>query len=236
MEMKKIKIAVLLLLCCTPLLAQTADNVLVVLNEASPMSMDIGMYYAQKRGIPKENLMRVKTTAAENISREDFDRQIHAPIAAWLMRNSAQDRILYIVVTKGIPIRITGTSGKDGNIASVDSELTLLYRRMVGQSCRSTVPSRIPISWTKRRSSKRNNSTMRIRISTSSAASMGTIRTKSGRSSTAGSFPRKTARSFSRMPKVRLRKKVTFGCSRHRICWAKQDSAIASSSRLARRC
>jgi uncharacterized protein (TIGR03790 family) len=132
--MRNILFATLWILCCIPLLAQTADNILVVLNEASATSLDIGMYYAQKRGIPKTNLVRVKTTVDENISREDFDRQIHTPIANWLTRNSAQDRILYIIVTKGIPIRITGSSGQDGNTASVDSELTLLYRRMLGQS------------------------------------------------------------------------------------------------------
>jgi uncharacterized protein (TIGR03790 family) len=142
--MRKIQFPVLFLLICTPLFAQTADNVLVILNEASPTSMDIGMYYAQKRGIPKTNLLRVKTTADENISREDFDRQIHAPIATWLTRNSAQDRILYIVLTKGLPIRITGTSGKDGDTASVDSELTLLYRRMVGQSAPINGPLKNP--------------------------------------------------------------------------------------------
>jgi uncharacterized protein (TIGR03790 family) len=132
--MEKTMIVLLWLLLCTPLFAQTADNILVVMNEASPISLDIGMYYAQKRGIPKLNLLRVKTGIEENISRENFDRQIHAPIAAWLTRNFAQDRILYIVLIKGIPIRIDGTSGQEGNTASVDSELTLLYRRMLGQS------------------------------------------------------------------------------------------------------
>jgi len=48
-----------------------------------------------------------------------------------LTGNFAQDRILYIVLTKGIPLRVNGTSGQDGTIASVDSELTLLYRKLV---------------------------------------------------------------------------------------------------------
>jgi uncharacterized protein (TIGR03790 family) len=36
------------------------------------------------------------------------------------------------VLTRGIPLRIAGTTGLTGTQASVDSELTLLYRRMVG--------------------------------------------------------------------------------------------------------
>jgi tetratricopeptide (TPR) repeat protein len=125
-----IRILIALLIFAAPLLGQTAENVLVVLNEASPESIDVGTYYAGKRGVPESNILRIKTTAEENISLENFERQIDSPIASWLSRNFAQDRILYIVLTKGMPVRITGTSGKDGTVSSVDSELTLLYRKM----------------------------------------------------------------------------------------------------------
>jgi uncharacterized protein (TIGR03790 family) len=133
-----------MLLFAAPLFSQTAENVLLVLNEASPVSMDIGRYYAQKRGIPQTNILRLKTGLDENISREDFDRLIHTPISAWLTRYFAQDRILYFVLTKGIPLRITGTSGKDGTVASVDSELTLLYRRLLGISIPPAGPIKNP--------------------------------------------------------------------------------------------
>ena len=144
MASMKAKILILFLFLGTPLYAQTAENVLVVMNEASPVSLDIGLYYAQKRGIPQSNLLRLKISAGESITREDFDRQINSPIAAWLQRNFAQDRILYIVLTKGIPIRINGTSGKDGTVCSVDSELTLLYRRLVGQQVPPAGPVKNP--------------------------------------------------------------------------------------------
>jgi uncharacterized protein (TIGR03790 family) len=127
-------IAIILLSIITPpLFPQSAENVLLVLNETSPISLDIGQYYAQKRGVPAANVLKLKTTAEEGITRNDFAQQIEAPIATWLARNSAQDRILYIVLTKGIPLRVEGTSAQDGTIASVDSELTLLYRKMTGQ-------------------------------------------------------------------------------------------------------
>ena len=35
---------------------------------------------------------------------------------------------------KGIPLRIRGTGGLNGTVASVDSELTLLYRKLLGVS------------------------------------------------------------------------------------------------------
>jgi uncharacterized protein (TIGR03790 family) len=126
-----VRILILILLCGCPLFSQTAENVLLVMNEASPLSMEVGLYYSQKRGIPHTNLLRIKTIVDDSISREDFESQIEAPIASWLSGNFAQDRILYIVLTRGIPLRISGTSGKNATTASVDSELALLYRKMV---------------------------------------------------------------------------------------------------------
>jgi uncharacterized protein (TIGR03790 family) len=123
---------ILALFAFSPLVfSQTAENVLLVLNEASPTSLEVGTYYAQKRGIPRTNILRIKTTTADEISREDFERQIDAPIASQLTIDFAQDRILYIVLTKGIPLRISGSSGQDGTTACVDSELTLLYRKLL---------------------------------------------------------------------------------------------------------
>jgi uncharacterized protein (TIGR03790 family) len=131
----------LFLLFSATLFSQTAENIILVVNESSPLSMDIGMYYAHKRGIEKTNILRIKTTCEDSISREDFSRQIESPLTTWLARDSAQDRILYIVLTKGIPLRVNGDSGPDGTVASVDSELTLLYRKMLGKS----IPTKGPV-------------------------------------------------------------------------------------------
>ncbi|MBP1609458.1 MAG: putative system TPR-repeat lipoprotein [Acidobacteria bacterium] len=137
----RIHIPLLCLLLSSPVFAQTAENVLLVINESSAISMEAGMYYAKKRSIPQSNILRIKTAADESVSRENFQRQIDAPIAAWLTRSSAHDRVLYIVLTKGVPLRISGSSGKEATTASVDSELALLYRRMLGQ----TIPSAGPV-------------------------------------------------------------------------------------------
>jgi len=129
-----IRIGVLLILFNTSLFSQTAENVLLILNSANPVSVDAGMYYANKRSIPQSNILTIRTTIEDAISSEDFERQINAPIAAWLARNFAQDRILYIVLTKGIPLRILGNPGHNRTITGVDSELALLYRKLAGEA------------------------------------------------------------------------------------------------------
>src|SRR5262249_10005392 len=57
---------------------------------------------------------------------------IERAVARWLQSRGAQDRILYLVLTKDVPLRIGGTGGPNGTVASVDSELTLLYRKLAG--------------------------------------------------------------------------------------------------------
>jgi uncharacterized protein (TIGR03790 family) len=114
--------------------AQTGANVLVVINHASSTSETIGRQYAERRGVPEHNLCILALPLDESVSREVYDTQIEQPIWTCIAKHQAQDRILYIVLTKDVPIRIKGTSGRSGTNASVDSELTLLYRRRTGES------------------------------------------------------------------------------------------------------
>ena len=117
-----------------PLHAQTAQNVAVVINDASPDSLRVGEHYARVRSVPSSQVIRIRTSVSDEIDRDDYLRDIEQPIISVLTQRRLQDRVLYIVLTKGVPLRIGGTTGTNGTIASVDSELTLLYRRMLGLS------------------------------------------------------------------------------------------------------
>jgi uncharacterized protein (TIGR03790 family) len=125
--------------------AQNADNLLLVVNESSPASTQVGDYYARKRSVPTDHVVRIKTPVADEIEREEYVRAIEGPIGAWLSRNNLQDKVLYLVLTKGVPLRITGTTGREGTTSSVDSELTLLYRKLVGMA--SPIAGRVPNSY-----------------------------------------------------------------------------------------
>lgn len=116
------------------LCAQDGRNVLVVVNRASPDSENVADAYVKARRIPVDHVVPLQTATTEEIDRRRFDSEIERPIGEWISRHFLQDRILYIVLTKGIPLRVSGTSGLDGSMASVDSELTLLYRKLIGIS------------------------------------------------------------------------------------------------------
>jgi uncharacterized protein (TIGR03790 family) len=107
--------------------AQNRASVLLVVNDSSQISRNIGEYYARRRLIPPKNVCHIRTDPKEDIPRSQYDREIATPIAACLNRNQLTEQILYIATTAGLPLRIEGVMAIDGDIASIDSELTLLY-------------------------------------------------------------------------------------------------------------
>jgi len=127
-----------------PASAQGGSTVLVVVNQASADSVRIGERYSQVRNVPAEQVLRLTLDPAEEIEFRAFDQQIQTPIGQWLRGHDAQDRIHYIVLTKGVPLRIRGSAGRSGTVASVDSELALLYRRMIGANTTLVGPTPNP--------------------------------------------------------------------------------------------
>jgi uncharacterized protein (TIGR03790 family) len=107
--------------------AQGPENVLLVVNKDSKISRAVGEYYRERRGVPAEQVCFIRTRDEEAIDRGTFDDQIRRPLLGCLERGKLQDRVLYIVLTKGVPLTIKGESDQHDN-ASVDSELTLLYQ------------------------------------------------------------------------------------------------------------
>lgn len=110
-----------------------AARVLVVVNDNSPVSRTIGEYYARRRGVPAQNVCHLRAPADEEIARAEYNRLAAAVGACLRSRNLVED-VYYIVTTLGDPLRVSGSEGMNGDTASVDSELTLLYSDLKGSA------------------------------------------------------------------------------------------------------
>ena len=105
------------------------DRVLLVRNADSPVSCAVADDYALKRGIGHVLSVHCPDAAVqtgqETIGQEDYLREIEQPVAAYLALNTVID---FIVLTKGIPIRVHGhaTGNSSCNGASLDSCLAAL--------------------------------------------------------------------------------------------------------------
>jgi len=125
-------------------LAQSPGDVLVVVNHSSAVSRRIAAYYIEKRHIPPANVCELDVTEDETISRGVFDQKIAGPLGACLRSRQLIEKVLYIVTTLGLPLRINGGAGHDGDQASVDSELAPLYLDLHGARHEIRGPLRNP--------------------------------------------------------------------------------------------
>lgn len=126
--------------------AQSPDQVLVVVNKRSALSTAIGAYYMSRRAIPRANLCAISTDPREEITRTVYVNEIEKPIGDFLRKHGLEEKILYIVTTIGVPLKVAGNGdGVHNDGASVDSELTVLYSRLHGRDIALAGPANNPL-------------------------------------------------------------------------------------------
>lgn len=93
----------------TPQEREEASHVLVVENQASTDSVEIGNYYRDRRGVPKENVLVIQTVTTDNVPYADYVKDLEKPVREAVDRSKT--RIDYVVLTKGVPLRIDNDGG-----------------------------------------------------------------------------------------------------------------------------
>jgi uncharacterized protein (TIGR03790 family) len=134
----------LVLLAAFAVRAQSGENVLLVVNRNDGVSRQIAEYYRVRRSVPVGNVCSIAATSDEEIPWRTYEEQIERPIGDCLKKAGLTEKVLYIVTTLGVPLKVDGPgSGQLAEHASVDSELTLLYGKLKGQTFRreGTLPN-----------------------------------------------------------------------------------------------
>ena len=98
---------------CSSLHAQTGENVLLVVNRKSALSRQIADYYRPLRSVPAANVCYLDTTTDEEIDWKTYQDQIERPIGDCLTKAGLQEKVLYIVLTAGVPLKIAGIWRRD---------------------------------------------------------------------------------------------------------------------------
>jgi uncharacterized protein (TIGR03790 family) len=115
--------------------AQSGDQVLLVINGREPVSRQIGDYYRPRRSIPATNVCYLDTTPQEEVPWDVYLHKIEDPVAACLRHGSLVEKVLYVALAMGVPLKVAGSSsGLASEHASVDSELALLYGKLHGSA------------------------------------------------------------------------------------------------------
>src|SRR5262249_32892694 len=109
-----------LLLLLTPrlLAGGSALNVVVVVNQNSTNSVQLGNYYCEKRGVPPQNLLRTTWTGgAISWSQSDFESVLLNPLLAMLSSRQLTNQIDYVLLSMDFPYRVenTGSASVSGD-------------------------------------------------------------------------------------------------------------------------
>ncbi len=134
--------------------AELAAQTIVIFNENSIDSVGLASFYAEQRNIPRGNLIALKTSGREEITRREYDETIAEPLrktlaerGLWVLRNERNEagmvqetKIRYAAIIRGIPLKIAHTTGiyegdvvegtppeiVQQNAAAVDSEISIV--------------------------------------------------------------------------------------------------------------
>jgi len=102
-------------------------QVLVVANAEDPGSVVLaGAYFVAY----PDRVARVDLPMPhdERIPRDVYEAAVERPLARWWDLRDPAERPDAIVLVRGVPLRVAGDASRDGDAASVDSELTLIPR------------------------------------------------------------------------------------------------------------
>lgn len=135
--------------------SELAARTLVVYNSNDPLSRDLADFYAAQRGIAGDHVTGLNCPTEEEISRQQYDDSIAAPLRQlfddrhWWMRTATRpdqepasivssNQIRIVALIRGMPLKVRPTTGypgdlprvasplRDHNEASVDSEVAAL--------------------------------------------------------------------------------------------------------------
>ena len=82
------------------------QNVLLVVNDNSLESLELGNYYRQKRQIPDVNICHISTVTNYSMDTITFSNEVWGPITNYIRTAHLTDQIDYIIFSRGVPYRI----------------------------------------------------------------------------------------------------------------------------------
>jgi len=96
-------------------------NVVVVVNQNSTNSVQLGNDYCELRSVPPQNVLRITnwTGGSVNWSPSDFQNQLLNPLLALLASRSLTQQVQYVVLSMDIPYRVQDGTGQNSTTAAL---------------------------------------------------------------------------------------------------------------------
>jgi uncharacterized protein (TIGR03790 family) len=115
-------------------------NVVVVVNQNSTNSVQLGNYYCEKRGVPPRNFLRITNHwTGSNVwwTRSEFETGLRDPLVAMLSARGLTNQVDYVVLSMDFPYQILATNGINATTAA-------LFYGFKTDDCTTNCPEGIP--------------------------------------------------------------------------------------------
>jgi hypothetical protein len=96
-------------------------NVIVVVNQNSPNSVQLGNDYCERRGVPPQNLLRLTnwTGGSINWAPGDFTNDLLNPLLAMISRRGLTNQAQFVLLSMDIPYRVTDGNNENSTTAAL---------------------------------------------------------------------------------------------------------------------
>ena len=119
-------------------------NVVVVVNQNSTNSLQLGNYYCEKRGVPPQNVLRINWAGGNtDWTRTNLDAVLRAPLNAMLASRQLSNQIDYILLSMDIPYRTTEDTGMSVS-SGVNATTAALFYGFKLDGCNNNCPADLP--------------------------------------------------------------------------------------------
>ena len=102
-------------------------NVVVVVNQNSTNSVQLGNYYCEKRGVPPQNFLRItnSTWTGSNVwwTRSEFETCLLNPLVSMLASRGLTNQVDYVLLSMDFPYQVKANSGANYGENSTTSAL-----------------------------------------------------------------------------------------------------------------
>jgi uncharacterized protein (TIGR03790 family) len=113
-------------------------NVVVVVNQTSTNSVQLGNYYCERRGVPPQNLLRINWIGGNATwNRSNFETNLLNPLVAMLSARGLTNQADYVVLSMDIPYQVTAADG-------INSTTAALFYGFKTDDCSNNCPEGIP--------------------------------------------------------------------------------------------
>jgi uncharacterized protein (TIGR03790 family) len=92
-------------------------HTLVIVNDNSALSQELGQYYQDARGLPERQVVHVRTTTNYTTDRATFTNEVVKPVLDYIAAAGLSNQIDVLVLTRDLPYRVTVGSVANGSSA-----------------------------------------------------------------------------------------------------------------------